>query len=263
MLGLQLIKDHNKGNLSFAIGADNQAALKALASKLNKPGHYIAAEVISMAAKLKKTNGKKYSLTLRWTAGHTGIPGNKKADEEAKLAAKGKTSNAATIPAFLRKLLKISKSAAKQQRQEKRKSRWSNEWKASPRYDKLKNLDPTLPSQKFLKLISNKKIPRSTASKIYQLCSGHIPLHAYLHRFKRKNSAQCPACGARKETPQHFLLECPAYAHERWKLKPKKGKLEIKFADLLANVDKTIELVQYIQATKRFAQETQDAINNA
>ena len=61
----------------------------------------------------------------------------------------------------------------------------------------------------------------------------HVPLNAYLHRFKRKESAQCPACGARKETPQHFLLECPAYAHERRKLKQRRGELEAKFAELV------------------------------
>jgi ribonuclease HI/exonuclease III len=261
ILGLQMVKEYRKGNFTFAIGADNQAALRALSSKLNKPGHYLAAEVISMAAKLEKTKGKKYSLTFRWTAGHSGIPGNEKADEEAKTAAEGKTSNEASLPKALRKPLKISKSAAKQKLQEERKIRWAREWRKSPRYDKHKNLDPSLPSQKFMKLISSKKIPRSIASKMYQLRSGHVPLNAYLHRFKRKTGAQCPACGAPKETPQHFLLECPAYAYERWKIKPKKGRMELKFADLLANGERTTELAQYIQATKRFAQETQDQIN--
>jgi ribonuclease HI len=169
ILGLQLVKEHNTGNTSFAIGADNQAALRALNSKLNKLGHHIAAELISMAARVKKTKGKKYSLMFRWTAGHIGIPGNEKADEEAKIAAAGKSSEASSLPNYLRKSLKTSKSAAKQQSQEKRNSRWTREWKMSPRYDKLKNLDPSLPSKKFLKLISNRKIPRSIASKIYQI----------------------------------------------------------------------------------------------
>lgn len=62
----------------------------------------------------------------------------------------------------------------------------------------------------------------------------------------RKTSASCPVCGAPKETPQHFLLECPAYAFERSKLKPKKGRPEIKFADLLTNEDKTIALTHFI-----------------
>jgi hypothetical protein len=61
-----------------------------------------------------------------------------------------------------------------------------------------------------------------------------------------------------KETPQHFLLECPAYAHERWKLRPKKGELELKFAELLANEKKTVALAHYMKATKRFSMEEQE-----
>ena len=120
------------------------------------------------------------------------------------------------------------------------------------------HIDPSLPSRKFIKLISNTKISRADANKIFQLLSGHVPLNAYLHRFKRKNSAQCPACGALKETPQHFLLECPAYAYGRRKLRPRKGELETKFAVILTSENKSIMLARYIHANGRFSEESQD-----
>lgn len=88
--GLQLIKYNPTGNLSYAIGVDNQAAIKALASEsgLDKPGHYIAAEVLNMAGSLRKTKawtkGKQYMLTIRWTAGHSNIPGSEAVDTEAE-----------------------------------------------------------------------------------------------------------------------------------------------------------------------------------
>ena len=78
LLRLQLIKGHPKGNLSYVIGVDNQAAIKALTSGLNKSGHYIMAEALNAVEGLKKTMGKKYTLTIRWMAGHSNIPGNKK-----------------------------------------------------------------------------------------------------------------------------------------------------------------------------------------
>ena len=70
LLGLQLIKNGRRRNVAYAIWVDNQAAIKSLASKLDKPGHYLAAEVLDAVAKLRRTMGKKFSLTIRWTAGH-------------------------------------------------------------------------------------------------------------------------------------------------------------------------------------------------
>ena len=67
-----------------------------------------------------------------------------------------------------------------------------------------------------------------------------MPLNAYRHRFKIKEIAQCPACGTQNETLQHFIMDCPAYKYERWKLRPKKGKPELKYEDLLSNKEKTV-----------------------
>jgi ribonuclease HI len=103
LMGLYLIETNLKGSVSYTIGVDNQAAIKALASKFNKPGHYLAAEALKTAAHLQKIKGKKYSLTFRWTAGHLGIPGNEEADEEAKKAAEGASLDPANLPKSLRK----------------------------------------------------------------------------------------------------------------------------------------------------------------
>ena len=238
---------------------DNQAAIKSLASKLDKPGHYLAAEILDATAKLKKTMGNRYSLSLRWTAGHIGIPGNEEVDEEAKAAAEGQTSEDAKLPKTLRKPLKISRSAAQQQLNESIKAKWEKEWKKSPRYSKLKHIDPSLPSHKFVELMSSKDIRREAASRTYQLRSGHIPLNAYLHRFKLVESAQCPACGMPRETPQHYVLECPAYDHVRRRtLKPKRGRSELKFAEILGRKNEAVAPAHYIMDTRRFDRETQE-----
>ena len=202
-------------------------------------------------------------FAARWTAGHTGIPGNKEADEEAKKAAKGTTSDASQLPKLLRKPLKRSKTAAIQEESTARKIRWRHDWIALPQYTKFHKLDPSIPSRCFIKLISNPKLSRADTSKVFQLRAGHIPLNAYLFQFKRKESVQCPACGASKETPQHFLLECPVYARERRKLGPKKGELEIKHADILSNKGKMVALALYLKATGRFLEDKRELENKA
>ena len=76
LLGLKLIEKFKACNLTYVIGVDNQVAIKALVSKLNKPGYYLAMEVLREAEKMKRMASKKYELTIGWTAGHSGIKGN-------------------------------------------------------------------------------------------------------------------------------------------------------------------------------------------
>src|SRR5229473_990694 len=46
LLGLHLVKIERKGNTSFAIGADNQAAIKIITSNLVQPGQNIAMHIV-------------------------------------------------------------------------------------------------------------------------------------------------------------------------------------------------------------------------
>ena len=90
LLGIHLIKTEKASWRKCALGADNQVALQALQSELNNPSHHIVAEVIKIANQIAKARGtKNYKLMVRWTAGHIGIPGNEKVDEEAKKAVGG------------------------------------------------------------------------------------------------------------------------------------------------------------------------------
>ena len=61
-----------------------------LTSDRTQPGQKITLKLLEMARRIRKKRGKaKYSLTVRWTAGHSGIKGNEKADKEAKFVAAG------------------------------------------------------------------------------------------------------------------------------------------------------------------------------
>ncbi|KAI0275881.1 hypothetical protein BGY98DRAFT_877955, partial [Russula aff. rugulosa BPL654] len=76
-------------------------------------------------------------LTVRWTAGHVGIPGNEKADREAKRAADGHSSNSNDLPKYLRKKLKHSVSALRQTNNKTNNDNWKKEWQASKGFRRL------------------------------------------------------------------------------------------------------------------------------
>ena len=222
LMGLHLIKTEKKNKVECALNVDNQAALTAINSNMNKPGQHLAGIIHEQAKKIQATKGGSNSrckLTFRWSAGHVGIKGNETADKEAKSAAEGVSSDKRDLPAYLRKPVKHSLSAVRQAHNEKLKKKWTNTWTFSPRYRKARYQDLLTPaSQKFLKYICSQEISRTASSKIFQLHVGHVPLNQYLFRFKRVDSPRCPTCGHPEETVEHFLVYCPKYAHERWPL---------------------------------------------
>ena len=254
ILAMHLIKMEKRGKVQCAIGADNQAAIIALQSELIKPGQYLAMEFITLANQVALSrNGGGYGLTIRWTAGHAEIRGNEKADKEAKRAAGGNTSPENEFPKCIKKKIRKSTSALKQECNKKINLRWKKEWNASERYNRHKFPDLVSPaSHKFVTLTSDVRIPRHMASLIFQLRTGHAPLNNYLHRFKCVDSARCPACGEGRETVEHFLLRCPKYAHERWTLLKHVKDNTPRLEDLLSNPKTILQLICYIDATERF-----------
>jgi ribonuclease HI len=256
LLALQLISSEQRGNTSFSLGLDNQAAIKALQSDHKGPGHHIAKEIDTLAHKISKRRQKAtYSLTVRWTAGHEGITGNELADQEAKKAAEGLTSEKRLLPVFLRKPLTINPAAVKRADHEIRKNLWATKWKASERGQKTMRIDKSTPSKKFLKAISTAELSRETASRIAQFRLSHAPLNKFLKRIQKVDSARCPACGADEETIEHFLLTCPSYAHERWALTQaaRKEKKALNLGTLLGDHEMILPLASYIEATHRFS----------
>ena len=184
--------------------------------------------------------------------GHVGIFGNEEVDGEAKKSVEGRTSNKAALLPLLRKALKNNKSALRQNRKEILKKRWQQEWDASDRAMKYRTLGFSTPSNKFIKLISDENLSRNDASRIFQLRAGHVPLNGYLERFKRMDSARCPACGHPRENVQHFLMDCPAYKFERWPLYRHCKNREPTLKDLLNKEESVVPLAKYIRATGRF-----------
>jgi ribonuclease HI len=101
LLGLQLIKTEQAGSVPIVLGVDNQAVIKAIQLELMHPRQHLAVMFLHTTLQIKGKHSTKYSLTLQWTAGHVGIPGNKEADMEARKAAEGLTLDTKLLPPML------------------------------------------------------------------------------------------------------------------------------------------------------------------
>ncbi|KIM75164.1 hypothetical protein PILCRDRAFT_26386, partial [Piloderma croceum F 1598] len=92
------------------------------------------------------------NLHLHWVPGHCDFEPNDRADEEAKKAAQGLSSDAKSLPQFLRKKLPASVSALRQNFNNHLLKRWKRHWKSSPRFKLHSSIDNSAPSKKFMRL---------------------------------------------------------------------------------------------------------------
>lgn len=105
--------------------------------------------------------------------GHKGNTGNEKADEEAKTAVRGRLSDK-VLPCSFQGTIPTGKAATIQRQTERFKRENTGSFIAAKNVDKLRQIDPSMPSKALEKPVSG--LPRQT-SMLIQLRSGHIPLH--------------------------------------------------------------------------------------
>src|SRR5882724_8868251 len=79
---------------SAEIGADSQAALCAIKNTKGASGQHLLDKFQDQIAVAQRMH-RATTIKLQWTPGHNGIPGNERADKEAKVAVKGGSSLAA------------------------------------------------------------------------------------------------------------------------------------------------------------------------
>jgi hypothetical protein len=182
--------------------------------------------------------------------GHKGIDGNEQADAQAKMAITEGSSNRKDLPKYLRKTLPHSKSVMKWAYNEKLKRKAQKIWQKSPRFGKMEKTDPTTPSNKYIKLITN--LPRKLASILTQLRTGHAPLAKHLHHIGKCNSPICPSCQQGEESVQHYLLHCPAHQRARQTLCNNTGGRDINITKLFTTPKMLRALFKFVMETGRF-----------
>ncbi|KAJ7606520.1 hypothetical protein FB45DRAFT_685174, partial [Roridomyces roridus] len=184
---------------------DNQAAVMAIGARKSGPGHWIWDKWHALAEEVMRRHpGAK--LTIRWAPGHRDIPGNERADVEAKRAAQDRLSSSRDLAPTLQRPLPFSKSAVRQAYNGELKAIVLDKWKRSRRYERTAQYDRRLHKGSYLAL--TEKLPRSLVVLLLQLRPGHCPLSKHLHRINKADSPICPCCRQADESVAHYLLHC-------------------------------------------------------
>ncbi|KAF7348328.1 putative RNA-directed DNA polymerase from transposon X-element [Mycena sanguinolenta] len=194
------------------LGIDNRAAINTTTSGTPGPGHYIW-DIFHCRLRKTRRMHPDFRLRVDWTPGHVDIPGNEAADEAAKRAAQ---TGSFGEPLAVLTRLPFGKSALALTHRRLLETAARKQFIASRRFARIKEIDPSLPSNKFLKLTT--PLPRKHASLLFQLRAQHIPLSKHLFRLKKSPTPLCLCCGRVDETVDHFLHFCPAHAAARSKL---------------------------------------------
>jgi len=76
----------------------------------------------------------------------------------------------------------------------------------------------------------------------------------YLHRIHKVDMAQCPGCGALRETVVHYLFECPAHLHERIRYFRQWRRKEWDLSFLLLDPKAACSVIGYVRDTERLVE---------
>ena len=186
---------HSEINKHIIIWTDSLSSL--LTIKSHTLRSKTAIECIAAIERIAANN----KVELRWIAAHSGLWGNERADELAKV---GTTCESVSICPFPQSRIKYL---------------INNKVQHLDRVKWMKNThkhtaDTTGPNDQPIINQLNKSFSRNKACyrAITHMITGHCTLNKHLHNINRSRTKMCPNCEESEETVEHFLGQCPATA---------------------------------------------------
>lgn len=181
--------------------ADNKGALQTILSLKLGPSQYLAIQA-SKTIKTFLERNTANRITLHWCPGHVGVKENEAVDKSAKDALEEVQSEGESWS--------VTEGRIKREEQQT--------WKEERRREGYRGSQNKIGEKdENLIVASNKnwfiqKCGKSTKqmAKLVRVITGHLPCGAYRGRFNIPGEEKC-ACGARSETRDHILRECPLW----------------------------------------------------
>ena len=235
---------------------DNQAAIQAVSNPSISSGQYLVIDIVRAINELRK---RGCSVELQWVPAHMDVPGNEKADREAKEATgwrerithgrQTERDTSITAPAILNplRLLTAIKTAVKTRATEK----WRKAWSDSKRGATLKIIQ-SQPSRDVLKLHENTQ--RWQSSLIVQMRTGKIGLRDFLFRrwIPGVEDGRCK-CKEGLQTVRHVLTKCREFGDERkkeWGSKAREAGGEgVRLDDMLMKGVNAVRAARFMKTT--------------
>jgi ribonuclease HI len=194
---IKAMADNHK--IPVAIHSDSQACLRALQATTTK------SSLIEQCVLALNELGKEHRVLLRWVPGHHDIDGNERADRLAK-------EGAATPFLGPEPAIPVPPSTRKTAIEEAIYKAWKQRWKERP---------DCRQSKMYIKRVEKKtllQLSRRDLRNITTCFTGHGNLGHHLHIMGLKGDSSCQFCGAKDETPQHFVGMCPKFTGMRWRI---------------------------------------------